>query len=150
MDSLPVKRPGELSVLGFDFGTRRIGVAFGQNITGTASPLEPIPARDGIPDWEQLDALVAHWQPKAFVVGLPYNMDDTESELLVRARKFGNRLNGRYHLPCYGMDERLSSFEARGQLLRHEAKGQLDCLAATLILDGWFQCLAEKFPPDTP
>jgi putative Holliday junction resolvase len=146
MDKLPEKKPKELAVLGFDYGTKRIGVAFGQSITNRASALQAIPAQDGIPNWAILDDLVAQWQPDAFVVGLPYNMDDSESELLLRARKFGNRLNGRYHKPCYGIDERLSSFEARGQIMRGESKAQLDCLAAQLILETWLQSLADKFP----
>lgn len=146
MDSFPEKKTKDLSLLGFDFGTKRIGAAVGQSITHRATALNAIPARDGIPNWEILDALVAQWQPDAFVVGLPYNMDDTESELLIRARKFGNRLNGRYHKPCFGIDERLSSFEARGQIMRGESSAQLDCLAAQLILETWLQCLAEKFP----
>ena len=146
MDELPVKKPREISALGFDFGTRRIGVAFGQSLTGSAAAVATLAARDGIPDWNDLDALVAKWQPDVFVVGQPYNMDDSESELLLRARKFGNRLNGRYHKPCYGMDERLSSFEARGKLLRRESSAQLDSLAAQLILEGWFSFLEEKFP----
>lgn len=150
MDDLPVKKPREISALGFDFGTRRIGVAFGQSLTGSAAPVATLPARDGIPDWNDLDALVAKWQPDVFVVGQPYNMDDSESELLLRARKFGNRLNGRYHKPCYGMDERLSSFEARGKLLRRESNAQVDSLAAQLILEGWFSCLEEKFPRQVP
>lgn len=149
MDSFPEKRPQALSLLGFDFGTKRIGAAVGQSITHRANALSPIPARDGIPNWEALDALVTQWQPDAFVVGLPYNMDDTESELLIRARKFGNRLNGRYHKPCYGIDERLSSFEARGLIMRGESSAQLDCLAAQLILETWLQCLEEKFPAQT-
>jgi len=145
VDELPLKKTREISALGFDFGTRRIGVAFGQSITGSASPVATVPARDGIPDWAVLDALVATWSPDVFVVGQPYNMDDSESELLLRARKFGNRLNGRYHKPCYGMDERLSSFEARGKLLRRESSAQLDSLAAQIILETWFNLLAEKF-----
>ena len=149
MDSFPENKPKHLSLLGFDYGTKRIGTAAGQSITHSASALSAIAARDGIPNWEALDALVAKWQPDAFVVGLPYNMDDTESELLVRAIKFGNRLNGRYHKPCYGIDERLSSFEARGRIMRGESTAQLDCLAAQLILETWLQCLAEKFPADT-
>ena len=91
MEKFPLKKTREFSVMGFDFGTKRIGVAFGQTLTGTASALSPVTARDGIPDWQVLDKLMAEWQPDAFLVGLPYNMDDTESELLVRARKFGNR-----------------------------------------------------------
>ena len=89
-------------------------------------------------------ALVEEWQPDVFVVGLPYNMDDSESELLRRARKFGHRLSGRYDKACYGMDERLSSFEARGLKLRGESTAQLDCLAAQLILETWFQGLAQR------
>lgn len=149
MDELPLKKTREISALGFDFGTRRIGVAFGQSITGSASPVATVPARDGIPDWAVLDALVATWSPDVFVVGQPYNMDDSESELLLRARKFGNRLNGRYYKPCYGMDERLSSFEARGKLLRRESSAQLDSLAAQIILETWFNLLTEKFPGES-
>ena len=145
MDFLPVKKTKEVTVLGFDFGTKRIGVATGQSITNKASPLHAINAKDGTPDWVALDTLVEQWQPDVFVVGLPYNMDDTESELLRRARKFGNRLNGRYQKPCYGVDERLSSFEARGQLMRGESKAQLDCLAAQLILETWLTMFSERF-----
>jgi putative Holliday junction resolvase len=145
MDAFPVKKPGDISALGFDFGTKRIGVASGQSIIGTAGALGPIAARDGIPDWQILDKLIEKWQPDVFVVGLPFNMDGSESELLFKARKFGNRLNARYHKPCYGMDERLSSFEARGQLLRGESAAQLDSLAAQLVLESWFSGLAEKF-----
>jgi len=145
MDDFPVHKRAEFSVLCFDYGTRRIGSAFGQTLLGTASPLTAIPARDGIPDWVQLDALVEKWQPDVFVVGLPFNMDDSDSELLRRARKFGNRLGGRYDKACYGMDERLSSFEARGLKLRGESTAQLDCLAAQLILETWFQELARRF-----
>lgn len=144
MDDFPLKKTREFSVMGFDFGTKRIGVAFGQTLTGTATTLRPVPARDGIPDWQTLDKLMAEWQPDAFLVGLPYNMDDTESELLMRARKFGNRLNGRYAKPCYGMDERLSTFEARGQRMRGESDAQLDSLSAQLVLEAWFSELAAR------
>lgn len=144
MDTFPVTIPEQLTALAFDFGTHRIGVAYGQSLTGTAQSLPVLPARDGIPDWDRLTALVAEWRPDVFVVGMPYNMDDSESELLLRARKFGNRLEGRLHRPCYGMDERLTSFEARGQLMREETRGQLDSVAARLILEGWFAALAER------
>jgi putative Holliday junction resolvase len=149
VDDFPVKKTGEFSVMGFDFGTRRIGTAFGQTLTGKATALRVIPARDGIPDWDLLDDLIAQWQPDVFVVGLPFHMDDSASELMLRARKFGNRLNGRYHKPCYGIDERLSSFEARGKVLRKESTAQLDCIAAELILETWFQSFSEKCPAST-
>lgn len=138
MKQYPDNRNQTLSALCFDFGSKRIGVAFGQSVTGTAQAVCTLAAKDGIPNWQEIEELVSKWQPNVFVVGLPFNMDDTESELLVRARKFGNRLEGRLHKPCYGMDERLSSFEARGQLLRGESEAQLDSLAAQLILESWF------------
>ena len=149
MDSYPQKYDKPLKALGFDFGTKRIGVAYGQSLTGTAEAIGIVAANDGIPDWPALEALVANWKPDVFVVGLPYNMDDSESELLLRARKFGNRLNGRLHKPCFGIDERLTSFEARGELLRKESRGHVDSLAARLILEAWFAglpALAVKQP----
>ena len=101
------------TLLGFDFGTRNIGVAVGQVITRTATALPQLKARDGIPDWSQLAALIEEWQPDGVVVGIPLNMDGTESPMSQRARKFGKRLHGRYNLPFFPADERLSSFEAK-------------------------------------
>ena len=129
-------------VLGFDFGTKRIGVASAQAVTGTASPLAPVPARDGIPDWARLDALLAEWAPEALVVGLPLNMDDTESELSHLARKFARRMVARYRLPVFMCDERLSSHSARGLLMevQQRRKGKLpalDSTAAVLIAEAW-------------
>lgn len=131
-----------LRVLGFDFGTKHIGVASAQAVTGTASPLAPVPARDGIPDWARLDALLAEWAPEALVVGLPLNMDDTESELSHLARKFARRLAARYRLPVFMCDERLSSHSARGLLMevQQRRKGKLpalDSTAAVLIAEAW-------------
>ncbi len=136
-----------ITVLSFDFGTHRIGVAVGQSVTGTATPLPVVKASDGIPNWNIIGQLVQQWQPDVFVVGMPYNMDDSESEMLLRARKFANRLNGRFHKPSFGMDERLSSFEARGIVKDSHFSGAkmglkkdqpIDSLAAKLILESWF------------
>lgn len=69
MEQFPLKKTREFSVMGFDFGTKRIGVAFGQTLTGTASALAPVSARDGIPDWQVLDKLMAEWQPDVFLIG---------------------------------------------------------------------------------
>lgn len=129
-------------VLGFDFGTKRIGVASGQAVTGTATPLSPVPARDGIPDWPALDALLASYQPQALVVGLPLNMDDSESELSHLARKFGRRLAARFRLPVFMCDERLSSHSARGLLMEVQSRRRgrlpaLDSTAAVLITEAW-------------
>ena len=76
-------------------------------------------ARDGIPDWDRVKALIDEWQPDFFVVGLPLNMDGSESELCLRARKFAKRLHGRYHRDYAMMDERLSSFDAKTTLIEH-------------------------------
>ena len=109
--------PGNRRLLAFDFGTRRIGVASGQEMLGTGQPLAMLPARDGIPDWQQIEALLAEWQPDIVLVGLPLNMDDTENEMCARARKFGKRLHGRYHVTVEMVDERLTSYEAKGEVM---------------------------------
>jgi putative Holliday junction resolvase len=138
-------------ILGFDFGTKRIGVASGQAVTGSASPLAPILARDGIPDWDKLTALITEWQPEALVVGLPLNMDDTESELSHLARKFARRLVARYQKPTFMCDERLSSHSARGLLMevQERRKGKLpslDSTAAVFITEAWLAEPSQLLP----
>ena len=131
-----------ICVLAFDFGTQRIGIAVGQSITHTASPLPALKAHDGIPNWDQIAALISEWQPQQLLVGLPLNMDGSESEMSARAKKFANRLQGRFGLPVELWDERLSSFEARGEMLARGMTnfkdGKVDSLSACLILEGWF------------
>ncbi|RUM48507.1 MAG: Holliday junction resolvase RuvX [Marinomonas sp.] len=132
-----------IAVLGFDFGTTRIGVAIGQSLTGQGRPLVPLKATDGIPNWDMISALVEEWQPDAFVVGLPLNMDGSENEMCQRARKFAKRLHGRYNRPYHMMDERLSSYEAKGQVIaqggnRNFKENSVDGLAAQMILESWF------------
>lgn len=130
-----------LSALGFDYGTQRIGVAFGQSLTGTARPVCVLKARDGIPDWGQIETLIGEWRPDLFVVGMPYNLDGSESELMTRAVKFANRLNGRFHKPSYGMDERLSSAAAEQMLEEIQGtkkRAAIDDIAAQIILENWF------------
>lgn len=132
-----------IAVLGFDFGTTRIGVAIGQSLTGQGRPLAPLKATDGIPNWDMISALVEEWQPDAFVVGLPLNMDGSENEMCQRARKFAKRLHGRYNRPYHMMDERLSSYEAKGQVIaqggnRNFKENSVDGLAAQMILESWF------------
>lgn len=128
--------------MAFDFGTQRIGIAVGQRITGQASPIEPIKARDGIPNWEQLGQIIAEWQPEAFVTGLPLNMDGSPSELSRRANKFANRLEGRFHRPSFTHDERLTSYEAKGRVIeaggnRNFGENSVDGIAAQLILESF-------------
>lgn len=128
-------------LLGFDFGSKRIGVAVGQELTRSARALVTLNNRNGAPDWEAITRLITEWQPAAMVVGLPLNLDGSDHEITRLARRFGNRLSGRYNLPVYTMDERLSSAEAEAQLAeqgRYE-KADVDKLAAQLILQGWLE-----------
>lgn len=129
-----------MQLLAFDYGLKNIGVATGQTLTGTATPLAPLKARDGVPQWEQVENLLHEWQPDLVLVGLPLNMDDSESELSARARKFANRLRGRFAVAVEMVDERLSSFEAKGEVMarggsRNYAKHPVDSIAARLILE---------------
>lgn len=130
-------------ILSFDFGLRRIGVAFGQRVSVTSQALKPIKAKDGIPNAEQLKAVIETWQPDAFVVGLPLNMDGSDSPMSLRAAKFARRLAHHFKRPSYTHDERLSSFEAKQIALHKGADGDwgkhsVDGLAAQLILESWF------------
>ncbi|MBB1486696.1 Holliday junction resolvase RuvX [Oceanospirillum sediminis] len=134
---------GQRTILAFDFGTTRIGVAVGQEMLGTTNSLAPVQAKDGIPNKEQLQKLISEWQPDAFVVGIPLNMDGTESEMSRRARKFGNRLYGQYGKPWFGMDERGTTKQAKviARDLGHKGSYKdtpVDGIAAQLILESWF------------
>lgn len=102
------------TVLSFDFGLRNIGVATGQSITRTAVELVTLRARDGVPDWRLVAALVEEWKPDVLLVGLPLNMDDSKSDMSDRAERFARRLAQRFQRPVELVDERLTSFEARG------------------------------------
>lgn len=129
--------------LGFDWGLGWIGVASGQTQTYTASALNPIRARDGIPNWDSLDQLIKEWNPAGFVVGMPFNMDGSESTMTVRANKFRKRLHGRYGLPAHSIDERLSTREAfqhlgnNGSSIAKAKKANIDSIAAQIILQAW-------------
>lgn len=150
LDCFPPDPGKAVKALGFDFGTQRIGVAFGQSVSGSARPLCVLKARDGIPDWSAIAELIEKWQPDACVVGLPYNLDGSDSELLARSIKFGNRLHGRFGLPVYGMDERLSSTAAIEQVRAEGGGGKdtpIDHIAARIILENWLAELARQMPP---
>ena len=128
------------TLLGFDYGLERIGVAVGQELTGTATPLVTVRAHDGKPDWGAISKLFGQWQPDEVVVGLPLNMDGSESELSRRAQRFGNQLHGRYNLPAHFMDERLSSLQAESELRGKSPKikkAEIDKVAAKIILESW-------------
>lgn len=117
-------------VLAFDFGLRHIGVAAGQTVTGTAGPLTTLRARAGVPDWSEVAALMTTWRPLRLLVGLPLNMDDTESDMSGQARAFARRLEQRTGITTVLVDERLTTREATAQ-------GGDHALAATLIAETW-------------
>ena len=122
-------------VLAFDFGLKHIGIAVGQALTRTATDIGEVNANGGKPaSWTPLDDLVGEWQPDQLVVGLPLNMDGSESRMSAAARRFARRLEGRYHLPTAMVDERLSSVEARQR--SGENRGN-HALAAQLIAEVW-------------
>lgn len=130
------------TILGFDFGLKNIGVAVGQELTGSANPLTVIKARDGIPNWDEIQQLIQEWQPQLLIVGLPLNMDGTEQEMTAAARRFGNRLNGRFQIHVEWQDERLSTYEALDQLGIHDKmqakqRSDVDRISAQLILQSW-------------
>ena len=124
------------TLLGLDFGLKHIGVAVGQTITRSATPMTTVGAVDGRPDWTALDALIGEWQPERLIVGLPLNMDGTLSDMAKRAQRFANRLNARYGLPVEMRDERLTSQEARSLSDDPDAR---HAIAAQLILEAWLE-----------
>ncbi len=133
--------------LGFDFGTKRIGVAVGDTALGTARPVIAVRNGGDGPDWVAIDALLAEWLPVALVVGLPLDADGGEQPIARHARGFMKRLATRSALPVLPVDERYSSMEAQdafraargdGRRTRRAAPGDIDALAAAVILERWF------------
>ena len=132
------------TVVGIDFGTGSIGFAVGQTITGTASPIGAVKAKDGTPNWQDIEKILHQWQPNLVVVGLPLNMDGTEQEMTKRARKFANRVHGRFGVEVTTHDERLSTADAKHHLFetggyRNLKKGNVDAQSAVVILESWFE-----------
>lgn len=131
------------TVLGFDFGERRIGVAVGEHLLAVANPLLTIDNESNEVRFREIEALIQAWQPKLLVVGLPLNTDGTEHAMTQLCKKFARRLNGRFNLPVMLIDERYSSVTASAQLHEQGIRGQaqkklLDQVAAQTILQSYF------------
>jgi putative Holliday junction resolvase len=128
------------TLLAFDYGRKRIGVAVGQQLTQSATALTTVRARDGKPDWDAINRLIAEWKPDALVVGIPYRMDGGEQEMTRAARRFCRQLEGRYRLAVHRVDERLTSYMVESTLSETgELRQDIDPLAARLILEDWLQ-----------
>jgi putative Holliday junction resolvase len=125
-------------LLAFDFGLRYIGWATGQHLTASATAGSALPAQEGAPKWEAVAALLDEWRPVRLIVGLPLNMDGSESEMSAKARRFARRLEGRFGLPVSLQDERLSSREA-GERLPEKARNARHGEAARVILEDYLR-----------
>ena len=142
--------PGKGSCLAFDFGEARIGVAQGECSIGIAHPLTTVTGGSNDEKFAKIAALVGEWQPEILVVGLPLHTDGTEHELTRLARKFGRRLSGRFRLPVYWADERVSSVYAEELLRENGVRGRrqkpvLDQVAAQAILQSFFDGGAAEY-----
>jgi putative Holliday junction resolvase len=139
----PLMRQTQDTFLGFDFGTKKIGVAVGQLTTATANSLQTLRSPNEAPNWQAIEGLVKEWQPAGFVVGISRQHDGTDNPVTSRMLKFCRQLNGRFNLPVHQQDEMLSTFEAKQLLFDdvHVNATKLwavqDELAAQLILQTW-------------
>ena len=135
------------TVIAFDFGLKRTGVAVGNTLTGSASPECTIQSNNEQPDWQSITRLFNEWKPDQLVVGMPTELDGSESPLTKRINRFCNQLNGRYNLPVDQENEQFTSIEAAARLkqLRQSgrkkkvSKEEVDKIAASIILENWMQ-----------
>jgi putative Holliday junction resolvase len=131
-----------ISVLGFDFGGKRIGVATGQTLTGTATPLTTLHQIQGNPDWVSIKKLIDEWQAQALIVGMPYHVDGSENPMTVRVKQFCYELEKRFKLPVHTIDESLSSKQAEeivkeNTKINQHNKHEIDKMAAAIIVQRW-------------
>lgn len=125
-----------MQILAFDFGTKKIGVAVGQTITKSSSPLAVVFNKDNRVNWDQILEIINEWQPQLMLIGKPLNMDGTDSDMMKEVDIFFKKLKKITNIPCEYVDERLTSFEARQNLI--ELKTDLvDAQAAKILIDNW-------------
>ena len=137
------------TILAFDFGVKRIGVAVGEWPLAQAHPLTTIHGEANAVRFAAIEALLKEWRPVSLVVGLPLALDGSAHEMTARSTRFANQLRGRFGLPVDYAEERLSSVEAEGRLRAggHNAKSareHVDALAAQIILQCFFERLSEE------
>ncbi len=147
-------KPTSGTVLAFDFGEKRIGVAVGEQALGQAHPLTTIHSEANSERFEAIASLLKEWQPGSLVVGLPVALDGTAHAMTARCTRFANQLRGRFGLPVDYAEERLSSVEAEEKLREcghnaQSAKEHLDALAAQIILQCFFDSNPERLSDDS-
>jgi len=130
------------SVVGFDYGKKRIGMATGQTITHSASPSKTLPQIDGNPDWQAISNEIAEWKPQALILGIPYSTDGSENKMTAACRRFGEELKNRFKLPVLEVNEALSSQQAEEILkenskINQHNKHEIDRIAAAIIVQRW-------------
>ncbi|MBU3589013.1 Holliday junction resolvase RuvX [Polynucleobacter sp. 80A-SIGWE] len=130
-----INKSAELTVLAFDFGTRRIGVAVGNTLTKAGQPLKIIEEPSEDLRFKAIQTLIKDWQPNRLVVGLPCHPDGAEHDMSAKARRFGNQLHGRFQLPVEWVDERYTSAVLEGD---PDMRDNLDAESAALILEQYF------------
>ncbi|MFP3553234.1 Holliday junction resolvase RuvX [Paraburkholderia sp. SIMBA_049] len=136
----------EATLLAFDYGEKRIGVAVGNSLTRSARPLAVLQNRNREYRFEAVGKLIDEWKPDALVVGLPMHPDGTPHERTQLAKRFGNQLNGRFNLPVTWVDERYSSVEAKAGIRNGSRQaGMLDAEAACIILQQYLDGLSNEF-----
>ena len=129
----PIQRP--ITILAFDYGTRRVGVAVGNTETKVSQALKTIAAANAEILFQELENLIKEWQPDQIVVGLPTHPDGSEHEMTAKSKRFGNQLHGRFNLPVAWVDERYTSVVLEGDPEMHD---NLDAHSAALILEQYF------------
>jgi len=135
------------TVLIFDFGLKRTGVAVGNTIVGTASPEETLISVNAKPDWQRISRLIEKWAPTQIVVGMPKQLNGDDTEISAPVEKFCNQLNGRYNLPVAQANEQYSSIEAGRRLKQVRQAGrrqkvlkeEVDRISAVIIFENWYQ-----------
>ena len=130
-----INKSAELTIMAFDFGTRRIGVAVGNTLTKVGQPLKIIEEPSEDVRFRAIQTLIKEWQPNQLVVGVPFHPDGTEHEMSAKARRFGNQLHGRFQLPVEWVDERYTSAVLEGD---PDMRDNLDAQSAALILEQYF------------
>ncbi|MES0327716.1 MAG: Holliday junction resolvase RuvX [Gammaproteobacteria bacterium] len=130
------------TVLGIDYGLRRIGIATGQTITGSASPITTLNQINGSTDWEAIENLIDQWKPQALIVGMPYYLDGKENDMTKVVEAFCLELEQRFAIPIFKINEALSSYEAEAMLKKNTKIGkhnkhEIDKMAAAIIVQNW-------------